>query len=578
MIEVKRDKANKLNGEESLFVSFPYDVRIVNVMRSFNKKWYHPDIATWEIPYNEEVLQVLKKELGIELTQTVTEPSSTTLNQLSPAWEGITIPNEFEFVTEPFKHQVDGMKFGLHKDRFLLADEQGLGKTKQVIDIAVAKKQTKEYKHCLIICGVNGLKWNWEEEVGKHSNEKAMILGTRVNSKGKEVIPSSEEKLVDLENLDENSPYFLITNIETLRHYTTVETKKGKKKTVFPIKDLISALCEKGIIGMVAVDEIHKCKNPNSQQGKALLSIKPETRIAITGTPLMNNPMDIFIILKWLGYEEHSFYQFKKHYCIMGGFGGYQIVGYKHLPDLQEELDEIMIRRLKKDVLDLPDKIHSTEYLEMNDKQWKIYNQVEEEIREDIDRIKVSPNPLAQLIRLRQATADTSILSSTINESAKLKRLDELVQEIVDRGEKVIVFSNWTSVTNPAYEKLKRFSPAIITGETKDRKGEQDRFTNDINCKCIIGSLGAMGTGLTLTAASTVIFLDSPWNRALKDQAEDRAHRIGTKYPVNVITLVCKDTIDERIEEIINKKGKMSDILVDNEADFTPEMLDYLLS
>lgn len=288
--------------------------------------------------------------------------------------------------------------------------------------------------------------------------------------------------------------------------------------------------------------------------------------------------MDIFIILKWLGYEEHSFYQFKKHYCIMGGFGGYQIVGYKHLPDLQEELDEIMIRRLKKDVLDLPDKIHSTEYLEMNDKQWKIYNQVEEEIREDIDRIKVSPNPLAQLIRLRQATADTSILSSTINESAKLKRLDELVQEIVDRGEKVIVFSNWTSVTNPAYEKLKRFSPAIITGETKDRKGEQDRFTNDINCKCIIGSLGAMGTGLTLTAASTVIFLDSPWNRALKDQAEDRAHRIGTKYPVNVITLVCKDTIDERIEEIINKKGKMSDILVDNEADFTPEMLDYLLS
>jgi SNF2 family DNA or RNA helicase len=100
----------------------------------------------------------------------------------------------------------------------------------------------------------------------------------------------------------------------------------------------------------------------------------------------------------------------------------------------------------------------------------------------------------------------------------------------------------------------------------------------DPSCKIIIGTIGAMGTGLTLTAANTVIFLDSPWNRALKEQAEDRAHRIGTTSTVNIITIVCKDTLDERIEEIINKKGKMADMLVDGLVGGSKgEVIDYLL-
>ena len=329
---------------------------------------------------------------------------------------------------------------------------------------------------------------------------------------------------------------------------------------------------------MVAVDEIHKIKNPQSQQGKALLKIKAKTQIAMTGTPLMNSPLDLYIIMKWLGYEDHSFYQFKKYYCVYGGFGGYQIIDYKNLDKLQEEVDEFMLRRLKKEVLDLPDKIYYTEYLEMNKNQTKIYNQVMSEIKENIDKIKISPNPLAQLIRLRQATADTSILSSSITESIKLERLDEIVQELADNNEKCIIFSNWTTVTDKAKNKLARFNPAVITGQTKDRTEQKNKFMDDDDCKCIIGTTGAMGTGLTLTAASTVIFLDSPWNRALKDQAEDRAHRIGTKSNVNIITLVCKDTIDERIEEIIKKKGKMSDVLVDNLEKVNPELIDYLLT
>lgn len=534
-------------------VKFEFNMDIVNILRGQpNRKWNDKE-KCWVVPVRRlgKLLNCFDK---YEVTVTG-EQKKMIINTLAP--------NNFTFKTSPFQHQIEGFEYGLKKDRFLLGDEQGLGKTKQSIDIAVARKLALGYKHCLIICGVNGLKWNWESEVATHSNEKSKILGSKINKKGRKVITGTADKLYDLEHLPD--AYFLITNVESLR----------SEQIVTAIQKQISL----GNIDMVIMDEIHKCKNPTSQQGKALLKIKGETKIALSGTPLMNNPLDLYIVLKWLGYESNAFYSFKNHYCVMGGFGGYEIVGYRNLDQLQSNLNDIMLRRLKKDVLDLPDKLHSTEYVEMTKAQAKIYNEVSEEIRANIDKIVVSPNPLAQLIRLRQATASTDILSSAVNESAKLDRLEELVEELAENNEKCIIFSNWTEMTNRAYSRLQKFNPAIITGETKDRVAEQDKFMYEAGCKCIIGTIGAMGTGLTLTAGTTVIFLDSPWNRANKEQAEDRAHRIGTTSTVNIITLVCKDTIDERIEELVYQKGAMADMLVDGKAiQNKAQMIDYLLS
>ncbi len=553
MISIQIKEAQKVNGDLSAFISFPYDAELVGLMRNQSSRFWHAANKEWEVPANK-LLQIINSVKDKEITIT------GDYKALVP--KEVKIPKGFQFKTNPFDHQIEGFEYGLKHDRFLLGDEQGLGKTKQVIDIAVAKKLSKGYKHCLIICGVNGLKWNWKSEIGTHSNETAHILGTKINSKGKEVIGSSKDKLADLNKLPKD--YFLITNVESLRDQDIL--KKVKELT------------QNGQIEMVAIDEIHKCKNPASQQGKAILKVLPETRIAMTGTPLMNTPLDLYIVLKWLGFEKHSFFQFKKHYCVMGGYGGYEVVGYRNLGELQSNLESLMLRRLKKDALDLPEKFHSIEYVEMSSKQAKVYNEVKQEIKEQIDKIKVSNNPLAQLIRLRQATGFTGILSSQIKESAKLDRLEEIVEELVENGEKAIIFSNWTDMTTPTMERLRRFNPAIITGETKDRKEQQERFMTDSRCKVIIGTIGAMGTGLTLTAASTVIFLDSPWNRANKEQAEDRAHRIGTTSNVNIITIVCKDTIDERIEELINKKGAMADALVDGKVDLNKsEVIDYLL-
>jgi SNF2 family DNA or RNA helicase len=327
---------------------------------------------------------------------------------------------------------------------------------------------------------------------------------------------------------------------------------------------------------------VHNCKNPASQQGKGILKIQPECRIAMTGTPLMNTPFDLYIILKWLGYEGHSFSAFKNHYALYGGFGGYEVVGYRYLDELQKQLDKIMLRRLKKDVLDLPEKTHIDEYVEMTPKQAQIYREISSEIRMNIDQIKMANNPLAELIRMRQATGYTGILSSTIKESAKLDRMEELVEEAVENGKKVVIFSNWTQMTLPIYNRLAvKYRGAYITGEvdSDQRQAHVKQFQEDDNCKFIVGTIGAMGTGLTLTAGTVEIFMDEPWNRANKEQAEDRCHRVGTTENITIYTILCKNTIDERIHELVERKGQMADALVDGKIQIDKgAMLDFLLS
>ena len=151
------------------------------------------------------------------------------------------------------------------------------------------------------------------------------------------------------------------------------------------------------------------------------------------------------------------------------------------------------------------------------------------------------------------------------------------MEQIVSNNQKFIVFSEWTGITNAVKPLLKDFNPAYITGEIKDseRIAEVNKFQNDDTCKCIIGTRGAMGTGLTLTAASYVIFIDNPWNMALKQQAIDRAHRVSTNHKVTIIDLVCKDTIDEKILDIVKLKGQISEIMLNGKLPVSE--INYLL-
>lgn len=575
MITITVDEAKKLRptpiSPMSGFVSFDYDSTLVDYIKSLGTRVYIPETRQWEVPLT--TIPTICNKLTTQHIEIV--GAVHYVNHIRAS-----LPNNFKWHTKPYNHQIEGVLFGLENKTFLLGDDQGLGKSKQAIDLAIAHKLTDKIKHCLIICGINGTKYNWEQEINIHSTETAWVLGTRYTKRHpvKQIEGTSQDKLDDLHNLPKD--FFIITNIESLRQ---MPYKQGKK-TIYPIAEKIQQLCEQGEIGMIVFDEAHKAKNPLSQQGKALLSIDAQgiPKIPMSGTFVLNNPLDLYLPLRWAGFEQHNFYNYKKHYCVLGGFGGQEIIGYKNLGELRDLLDKVMLRRTKEDVLDLPPKVHTIEYVDMTKNQTKVYNEVKEAIKSNIDKIKIHHDPLTQMIRLRQATGYPGILSSTITESAKLDRLEELMEEITVVGEKAIVYSQWETMTEQIRQLLNIYNPAYITGSIKseDRMKEITRFQNDPNCKVIIGTIGAMGTGLTLTAASNVIFFDEPWNRSLKDQAEDRAHRIGTTGTVRVITLICKDTIDERIMDLVQRKGRMADMLIDGKVDAQNrgQFVDYLLS
>lgn len=552
-IEIK--DAKQFAGK-SAFVSFAYNTDLLDIVRSMSSRQWHKDDKVWEVPdFCYDALIKALKDYDVTVVGEFETKEVETV--------------DYEYKTEPFEHQRESFKFGMEHSKWLLGDEQGLGKTKQAIDIAIAKKNECGYKHCLIVCGVNGLKWNWLKEIETHSDEKGYILGQRVK-RDKLIVEGTKAKISDLSRLDSINEYFIITNVESLRESE--------------ISRILGMLCADKTIGVVVIDEIHKCKNPSSQQGRGILKLNADYRLALTGTPLMNTPLDLYIILKWLGYEKHSFYAFKNHYCEMGGYGGYEIVGYKNLNELQKRLDGMMLRRVKADVFDLPDKLYVDEYVEMTPQQSKLYTEVLAGIYADIDRISAASNPLAELIRLRQVTGNTAILSSTLSESAKLDRLEELVEDAVSNGKKVVIFSNWTQMTDAicrrfADVRTHNYDYALITGQTNDsdRQAIVDRFQHDDNTKVIIGTIGAMGTGLTLTAGTVEIFVDEPWNNALKEQAVDRCHRIGTTENVTIYTLLCKNTIDERIHELVLKKGAIADALVDGKINGR-ELVNFLLS
>lgn len=251
-ISINVDKPTKCNGKYSLYITFPYNAAILDIIREQPIRYWLPNSKEWELPF--KCLSKLKEDLK-EFDIEINDPNNIIKQQEKESKKVYNIPKNYKFKTEPFNHQIEGIQYGLKYDRFLLGDEQGLGKTKQIIDLACIKKSQKGYKYCLIICGVNGLKWNWKAEVKKHSNENAYILGTRRNKKEKEYIGSMQDRLEDLDYLlklhtSKNTPsinycfadnYFLITNIETLRNEQIIEKLK--------------VLCNEGIINMLALDE-----------------------------------------------------------------------------------------------------------------------------------------------------------------------------------------------------------------------------------------------------------------------------------------------------------------------------------
>lgn len=531
--------------EEAYKVSFRYDVQTLNKVKSLAERRYLPEEKAWEIPAHElpNLMQIFEGQIqtddeimGALKEKEIADKREATQSRL----KDIKPVVPFDFKTDPLPHQIEAFNYGMEHNAILLGDQQGLGKTKESIDIAVARK--KEIYKCLIVCGVNSVKYNWQEEITKHSSENSTIIDDK----------TMDLRVQHINNWYKSNEYFGIINIESLRN------EKIQDALYVGIKD--------GFIGAVIVDEIHKAKNGQSQQGKALRILRAPIKMGLTGTPIMSKAEDLWNILTWLGVEKRNIWQFRNAYCVMGGFNNYKVVAYKNLESLNGLLNTVMLRRTKAEVLDLPPKTYITEYVELPRKSQILYKQIRDGIVEELEDILSNPNPLTCTLRLRQLTSGDPNLTEY---NPKLDRIKEILEdEIIPNGEKAIIFSQWSTIAKDLGVELQKYSPIVITGEIDPEQRQRlvNEFQTNPHCKIAIGTIGAMGTGLTLNKANHVFFMDKAWTSGENEQAEDRAHRIGTQGTVNIISMVAKGTIDEGIEDYLRDNKDLFDRVVDGKG------------
>lgn len=543
MIVITEEPSVKLPNLTSLFVKVPFINSIVSEIEQQEIFYKDKKTGIYELPVTRLFFLI---NLLIKYDDIKFKPHNILEKPL------IKLEN-YNFSKEPYPHQIEGIEFGLNHDGWLLLDDQGLGKTFQIICLADYLRKTNQIKKCLIICGVNGLKYNWQLEVKKFLGEEAKILGYGLNSKGKPIIKSVEERVRELREPIEE--FFVITNIETLQSDKFLEAFKKSSND----------------FGMIVLDEAHKAKSAKSKAAKTLLKLESPHNIALTGTVITNKPDNLYVPLKWTGNLHCTKGMFEKMYNVYGGFNNAQVIGYKNLDLLREHLATCSLRRLKSQVLNLPERIFETQYVELDPKQRKFYNDIEKGIAEELDLINGKLSLIQEMtinMRLRQATAWPGILSSSEIPSAKLDRLEELVEDILnnDINNKILIFSTFKATVPEVERRLKQYNPVICTGDTieDDINSNVNKFQTDLNTRIMVATWQKMGTGLNLTAANYIIFIDTPWNDSDFKQACDRCYRIGQDKTVVVITLISKDTYDERVQEILTNKEVLSNYIIDN--------------
>jgi SNF2 family DNA or RNA helicase len=543
--------AKKISGLSSIAVTFDFNQYIVDALKTIPTFYYHKKDNVWEFPicYLGRLLDSLTflDEIQLKLLDSPESGEFRFNKQFN--LEPLSEIEKVSFKMKPFEHQLDAINYGLTQEKWLLLDSMGLGKTNSIIWLAEILKRRGLIDHCFIICGVNSLKQNWKKEIEKFSTESAVVLGEYITRTGTIRYRSMDKRAKQL--LDPIEEFFVITNLESLRDDRIIEAfKKTHNK-----------------FGMIAFDEAHKAATKSSQQGTNLLKLDAPFKVAATGTLITNNPLSAYVPLSWTDNDQSTLTTYKSQYCNFGGFKNAQVIGFKNLEVLQEEINSCALRRTLDQVrTDMPPKTVTLELLEPDDDQRKFYEAIKEGVKEEADKIELkSANLLALTTRLRQATSCPSLLTTQNVSSCKVDRCVELIQELTSQGEKVVVLSVFKETLRELAAKLDQFRFSINTGDTPDAVVADNvaRFQDNPAEQVFAGTWGKVGTGWTLNAASYLICLDTPYTAAMFDQGTDRIWRVNNTRPAFITVLLCKDTIDERVQQIIEAKKELGEYLVD---------------
>lgn len=429
----------------------------------------------------------------------------------------------------------------------ILADDMGLGKTIQILSVIVEYTR-KEDKKASLVVSPSSLTLNWQNEAAKYTNElkTAVIRGTL----------SERKRLIEeIDNYD-----LVITSYDLLKR--DIDLYKEKNYT----------------FKYVIADEAQYLKNSNTKNARAIKQIKAETRYALTGTPIENSLAELWSIFDFImpGYL-FTYRKFKNMYET-------PIVKEQDenaMKKLKMLIEPFVLRRNKKEVLtELPEKTITVLNNEMNEEQRNLYLTYLAQAKQEIaDKIEISGfessqmQILAALTRLRQICCHPSLfIEGYTAGSSKLDQCIEIIEEAINGGHKILLFSGYTSMFEIIEKELKKrnINYFKLTGATKvdDRIRMVDEFNENPKIKLFLISLKAGGTGLNLTGADMVIHYDPWWNISTENQATDRAYRIGQKNNVQVYKLITKNSIEEKIYELQEKKAKLADNMLNTKTTF----------
>lgn len=404
----------------------------------------------------------------------------------------------------------------------ILADDMGLGKTIQVIAFLLSRKKSKS-----LVVTPTSLIYNWLLEFSKFAPTLKIGLVHGDKNKRKKVINDYKKYDVIL------STYWTLKNDEEL--YKDID------------------------FDYFIIDEAQSIKNYKAKISESVKSIRSKCNIALTGTPIENNLLELWSIFDFVmpGYLLTK-ERFKERY-----------IDSENNDELKRLITPFILRRVKGEVLaELPNKIEKKYLVELSDIQRNVYKSYLKEVKEIIEGTKNKINLFSFLTKLRQLCLDPSlVIPDYKGKSAKTEVALDILRESKKQSEKIILFSQFTSVLKNIEEKLKEenITYLYIDGSTpsKDRMKRVEEFNNNKDITVFLISLKAGGVGLNLTSANTVIHFDPWWNPATEDQATDRAHRIGQKNVVRVIKLIAKDTIEEKIVLMQEDKRELIDNLMD---------------
>lgn len=519
------------------------DPELVAIITSIQGWWKARDFLTYGLPFDklDELNRKTRNHMVIwKLDSDDSMGSLVKGIDTADVSDDYCVPYTPKLALRP--HQIQAFNLLLQRDTLLVADQEGVGKTPPILCSHEAKIQHGLFKWGLFITKAS-LTYDVYNQARRFTNLRVMVIGG-----------TQKQRIEKYEDLMQYRNYDLVVVSYELFRTDIDQFKMLDREIPF---------------GVVYCDEMHKIKDLSTQIGKMIHEIKTPQRYAITATPVINEIIDMYNILAWMGVLNYNYFAFRNKFCELDSWG--KVSKYKNIGEIKAILQSNMLRRLKNQVLkDLPPVVPKTVYVELTTEQKKLYKAVESGKLDDFSDLEFEdvPSELARHARLVQIAESAEIVGGKSGKqgSAKLAELEALLEDIVARGEKAVVFSRSKRFVHIMHKYFQKYNPAIMTGdissqarrgqEVSDRQEQVDKFQDDPTCKVIFCVESASREGWTGTAANNLIFTSKPWSPAYCSQAIGRIWRMGAQqHPViNVYSLIAKDTIDERIEKLLEEK------------------------